>query len=41
MANLRSESGKHIVTLNGKEYRFNTLRIALIFIKFMEEKANG
>lgn len=41
MANLRSENGKHIVTYKGKEYRFNTLRIAHIFIKFMEEKANG
>jgi hypothetical protein len=41
MFNLRSESGKHIVVRNGKEYEFNTLRIALIFIKFMEENSNG
>jgi hypothetical protein len=38
MATLRKENGKHTVTHNGKEYRFNTLRIALIFIKFMEDR---
>ena len=42
MFNLRSENGKHIVTHNGKEHKFNTLRIALIFIKLLKEKkANG
>lgn len=40
MINFRSESGKHIVICNGKEYKFNTLRIALIFIKYMEEDSN-
>ena len=39
MANLRTENGKHIVTYNGKEYRFNTLRIAQIFIKLIKEGA--
>lgn len=38
MANLRSENGKHIVTHNGKEYKFNTLRIALLFIKLKGKK---
>lgn len=39
MFNLRSESGKHIVTHKGKEYKFNTQRIALIFIKLIKEGA--
>ena len=39
MSNLRSEGGKHIVTYKGKEYRFNTLRIAQIFIKLINEGA--
>lgn len=38
MFNLRTENGKHIVTHNGKEFKFHTMRIALIFIKFMKEK---
>ena len=41
MANFRSENGKHIVTYKGKEYIFNTLRIALIFIKVMGEGNYG
>lgn len=36
MANLRSENGKHIVTHKGKEYKFYTHRIALIFIKLIK-----
>lgn len=35
MTTLRSENGKHIVIHNGKEFKFNTMRIALIFIKLM------
>lgn len=35
---LRTENGKHIVTHNGKERVFNTLRIALIYIKLIKEK---
>ena len=38
MANLRSENGKHIVTHNGKEYKFNTLRIALVLINLIEKE---
>lgn len=34
---LRSENGKHIVTFNNTEYKFNTLRIALLFIKIFSE----
>lgn len=41
MFNLRRENGKHIVTHNGKEFKFNTMRIALIFIKMIKEKENG
>lgn len=37
---LRSENGKHIVTHNGKKRVFNTLRIALLYIKLVEEGAN-
>lgn len=33
MFNFRTENGKHIVTHNGKDIKFNTIRIALIFIK--------
>ena len=35
---LRSENGKHIVTNKGKEVPFNTLRIALLYIKLIKEK---
>ena len=37
MANFRSESGKHIITHNGKKYEFNTLRIALVFINLIKK----
>jgi hypothetical protein len=37
MFNLRSENGKHIVTHKGKEIKFNTVRVALIFIKVIKE----
>lgn len=39
MINFRSESGKHIVTHKGREYKFYTHRIALIFIKLIKEGA--
>lgn len=41
MFNLRTENGKHIVTHKGKTFKFNTMRIALIFIKMIKEKENG
>ena len=41
MVNLRTENGKHIVTHNGKQFKFNTMRIALIFIKMIKEKKNA
>lgn len=37
MANFKSENGKHIVTHKGREYKFNTLHIAHIFIKLIKE----
>lgn len=36
---LRTENGKYIVTNNGKELHFHTLRIALIYIKLVMEGA--
>lgn len=39
MVTLRTEHGKHIVTHNGREFEFNTHRIALIFIKLIKEGA--
>lgn len=38
--NLRSENGKHIVTYKGKEIAFNTLKVALLFIKLKAEGKN-
>lgn len=36
---LRTENGKHIVTNNGKELHFHTLRIALLYVKLVMEGA--
>ena len=38
MTNFKSKSGKHIITHNGKEYEFNTLRIALIFVNLIKKE---
>ena len=34
---LRTENGKHIVIYKGKEIAFNTLKVALIYIKLIAE----